>query len=89
MPEYENLDELKAHYKRGGLGDVKIKKFLNAVLEEELSPIRERRKEYEKDPAFIVEMLKKGTEKAKETAAKTLDEVKKAMRIDYFSGDLF
>jgi len=89
LPEYENLDELKAHYKRGGLGDVKIKKFLNAVLEEELSPIRERRKEYEKDPAFIVEMLKKGTEKAKETAAKTLDEVKKAMRIDYFSGDLF
>lgn len=84
LPDYNNLDELKEHYKKGGLGDVKIKKFLNAVLEEELSPIRERRREFEKDDAFVYDMLKSGTETAKEEAAKTLENVKKAMKIDYF-----
>ena len=85
LPEYANLDELKAHYERGGLGDVKIKKFLTAVLEEELTPIRLRRKEYEKDIASVYEILKKGCDAAREIAVKTLDEVKRAMRIDYFA----
>ena len=80
-----NLDELKAHYTKGGLGDVKVKKFLNAVLEEELSPIRERRKIFAEDRAAVMEMLKDGTEKARAKAASTLTEVKRAMGIDYFS----
>lgn len=84
LPDYESLNALKEHYKRGGLGDVKVKKFLNAVLEEELAPIRLRRKEYEKDIPFVYDILKKGSEKARNTAAKTLSEVKAAMRIDYF-----
>lgn len=84
LPEYQNLEELKDHYKRGGLGDVKVKKFLNKVLEEELAPIRERRKELEKDIPAIYDILKEGTKAAKEAAAQTLSEVKAAMKINYF-----
>lgn len=84
LPEYQNLDELKAHYTRGGLGDVKIKKFLNNVLQTVLAPLRERRHEYEKDIPEVYNILKKGTEQARETASKTLSEVKDAMRINYF-----
>lgn len=84
LPDYQNLDELKAHYQRGGLGDVKVKRFLNAILEEELAPIRERRKELEARIPEIYDILKKGSEKAREVAAKTLDDVKSAMKINYF-----
>lgn len=84
LPEYAGLDELKAHYMRGGLGDVKVKKFLNAVIQEELSPIRARRKEFEKDIPEIYNVLKKGSEAAREKAAATLSEVKSAMKINYF-----
>lgn len=84
LPEYNNLEELKEHYKRGGLGDVKIKKFLNQVMQEELAPIRSRRAEFEKDIPAVYEILQKGSETAKETAAQTLSEVKAAMRINYF-----
>lgn len=84
LPEYPNLDELKAHYRRGGLGDVKVKKFLNAVMEEFLEPIRTRRKEFEKDIPAIYDMLKAGCDVARATAAATLDEVRKAMKINYF-----
>lgn len=84
LPEYNNLDELKDHYKRGGLGDVKVKKFLNNVLQEELEPIRTRRKELEKDIPAIYDILKKGTAAAKEVAAQTLADVKAAMKINYF-----
>ncbi len=83
-PDYKNLDEMKEHYQRGGLGDVKVKKFLLAVLEQELAPIRERRKQYEKDIPAVYEILKKGTEAASAEAAKTLSEVRAAMRINYF-----
>ena len=84
LPDYQNLDELKAHYQRGGLGDVKVKKFLNAILQEEFEPIRNRRKEYQKDIASVYDMLKKGCEVARQTAAKTLHDVKDAMKINYF-----
>lgn len=84
LPEYANLDELKEHYQRGGLGDVKVKKFLNKVLQEELEPIRRRRKEYQKDISYVFEILKKGSEKAEAVAASTLDEVKRSMKINYF-----
>lgn len=84
LPDYANLDELKAHYQRGGLGDVKVKKFLNNVMQSELAPIRERRKQWEKDIPSVYEILKKGSEEAKNVAAKTLDDVKKAMKINYF-----
>ncbi len=84
LPEYNNLQELKDHYQRGGLGDMKVKKFLNSVLQEELEPIRNRRKEFEKDIPAVYEMLKKGCESARETASATLDEVRKAMKINYF-----
>lgn len=84
LPDYANLDELKAHYKRGGLGDVKVKKFLNKVLEEELEPIRARRKELEKDIPYIYDVLHKGSIKAREKAAQTLTDVKNAMKINYF-----
>ena len=87
LPEYQNLDELKAHYQRGGLGDVKIKKFLNAVMQAELEPIRNRRKEWEQRLPEVVEILKEGSAVAEKTAAATLDEVRKAMRIDYFEND--
>ena len=84
LPEYHNLDELKEHYQRGGLGDVKIKKFLNSVLQEELAPIRARRAEFEKDIPAVYEILRKGSDAAREVAAQTLAEVKRAMRINYF-----
>lgn len=84
LPEYPNLDELKAHYQRGGLGDMKVKKFLNAIMQETLEPIRNRRKELEKDIPAIYDMLKKGCETAREAAASTLDDVRKAMKINYF-----
>lgn len=84
LPEYASLEELKEHYQRGGLGDVKIKKFLNNVLQEELNPIRARRKEFEKDIPMVYDILKKGSEVAREAAAQTLSEVKSAMRINYF-----
>lgn len=84
LPEYKSLDELKEHYQRGGLGDVKIKKFLNKVMQEELFPIRERRKEYEKDIPAVYDILKKGSDEARQKAAQTLDEVKQAMKINYF-----
>lgn len=83
-PDYNNLQEVKDHYMRGGLGDMKVKKFLNAVLEEELSPIRERRKEFQKDIPYVYQILKEGSEKAREVAAQTLAEVRAAMKIDYF-----
>ena len=84
LPEYQNLDELKDHYRRGGLGDVKVKRFLNAVMQEELAPIRARRKELEKKIPEIYEILRKGSEKAEKVAAQTLKEVKDAMKINYF-----
>lgn len=83
-PEYASLDELKEHYQRGGLGDGKVKKFLTAILQEELEPIRQRRHEFEQDIPAVYDMLKKGCEKARAVAAATLDEVRRAMRIDYF-----
>ena len=83
-PDYQNLDELKEHYQRGGLGDMKVKKFLNKILEETLAPVRERRKEYEQDIPAVYEMLRKGSETAREAAAATLDRVRHAMKIDYF-----
>ena len=84
LPDYNNLDELKTHYQRGGLGDVKVKKFLNAVLQEEFEPIRNRRKEYQKDIAYVYQILKEGSEVAREVAQQTLHEVKDAMKINYF-----
>lgn len=87
LPDYANLDELKDHYRRGGLGDVKVKKFLLSVLEETLTPIRARRAEYQKDIAGVYDILKKGSEAAREVAAKTLSDVKKSMKIDYFSDE--
>lgn len=83
-PDYASLDEMKDHYRRGGLGDVKVKKLLLAVLEETLAPIRERRKEFEKDIPAVFEILRKGTEEARKTAAQTLSEVRDAMKINYF-----
>ena len=85
LPEYQNLDELKDHYRRGGLGDMKCKKFLNQVLNQFLEPMRARRAEFEKDIPEIYNILKKGTEQAREVGAQTMDEVRKAMRIDYFN----
>lgn len=84
LPEYKNLDELKDHYRRGGLGDVKIKKFLNNILQKELSPIREKRKHYEQNIPEIFDMLLKGSEDAREVGAETLKKVKAAMGINYF-----
>lgn len=84
LPDYNNLDELKEHYKRGGLGDVKVKKFLNNVIQAELEPIRERRKSWEKRLPDVYDILKKGSEKAEKKAAATLNDVRKAMQIDYF-----
>ncbi len=85
LPDYQNLDELKAHYQRGGLGDVKVKKFLFAVMQEELAPIRARRKEWEKDIPAVYEILRKGCEEARAVGQETLAEVKDAMKINYFS----
>ena len=84
LPEYPNLDELKAHYQRGGLGDMKVKGFLNSIMQETLEPIRNRRKEFEKDIPAIYDMLKNGCDAAREVAAATLDDVRKAMKINYF-----
>ena len=85
LPDYPNLDELKAHYRRGGLGDVKVKKFLNAILDEMLVPICKRRKEFEQDIPEVYRILKEGSMRAREVAATTLEEVRKAMKIDYFN----
>ena len=85
LPDYPNLDELKAHYTRGGLGDMKVKRFLNNILQEELEPIRQRRKMFEKDIPAVYDMLRKGCENAREVAAQTLADVRRAMKIDYFS----
>lgn len=87
LPEYANLGELKAHYERGGLGDVKIKRFLCKVMEETLEPIRTRREEFAKNPGYVRDVLKKGSETARETAARTLHDVRRAMRINYFEDD--
>ena len=84
LPDYKNLDELKAHYTRGGLGDVKVKKFLNNVMQDELAPIRQRRKEFEKDIPAVYRMLEEGSRKTEAVAAQTLAKVKRAMKINYF-----
>lgn len=84
LPDYKSLDELKEHYQRGGLGDVKVKKFLNNVIQTELEPIRNRRLEYQKDISYVYEVLKKGSEYAESVAAQTLSDVKNAMKINYF-----
>ena len=85
LPDYANLQELKDHYTRGGLGDMKVKRFMNNVLQAELEPIRNRRKEYQKDIPYVYEILKKGSEKAEAVAEKTLQEVKASMKINYFN----
>ncbi len=87
LPEYKDLDELKAHYTKGGLGDMKVKKFLYAILEEVMEPIRQRRAEYEKDIPGVFRILKEGTEIARAKAAQTLREVKQAMKINYFEDE--
>ena len=84
LPDYKNLDELKEHYQRGGLGDVKVKKFLNNVLQEELEPIRKRREELQKDIPYVYEVLKKGSVVARDTAALKLLVVRDALKINYF-----
>ena len=84
-PEYNNLDELKEHYRRGGLGDMKCKKFLNQVLNQFLEPIRQRREQFQQDIPEIYNILRRGTEQARETAAQTMSEVRRAMQIDYFN----
>ena len=84
LPEYKNLGELKAHYARGGLGDVKVKRFLNSVLQEILGPIRERRKEISKDIPAVYRILEEGSRKARKKAAETLAAMKRAMKINYF-----
>ncbi len=84
LPEYQNLDELKDHYRRGGLGDVKVKKFLNNVIQSELAPIREKRKVWESKTPEVYEILKQGTLKAREVAANTMKDVRAAMKINYF-----
>ena len=84
LPEYQNIQEMEDHYARGGLGDVKVKKFLNNVMQEELEPIRKRRKEFEKDIPEIYNILKKGSDVAEAEAANTLSNVKRAMKINYF-----
>jgi tryptophanyl-tRNA synthetase len=89
LPDYENLDELKAHYQRGGLGDVKVKRFLNDVMQETLRPIRERREDYAKNLDYVFQVLKEGTETARQVAAQTMDEMKTAMKINYFKDASF
>lgn len=87
LPEYKNLDELKEHYIRGGLGDVKIKRFLNSIMQAELEPIRARRKEYEKDIAAVYDILRAGSDRARQVAEATLQDVKDAMKINYFADE--
>ena len=89
LPEYKNLDELKAHYQRGGLGDMKVKKFLNSILQAELEPIRNKRKEYENNIDYVYNVLKEGCESAREIASQTLREVKAAMKLNYFDNEEF
>ena len=89
LPEFKNLEDLKQHYENGGVGDVKIKRFLNDILNEELEPIRQRRKELEQNIDKVYEILKQGSINAKKDASKTLEEVKHAMKIDYFSDNNF
>ena len=84
LPEYADLDEMKAHYRRGGLGDGTCKKFLFNIMEDFLQPIRERRAKYEQDIPAVYEILRKGSETARAEAARTLADVRKAMKIDYF-----
>ena len=84
LPDYPNLDELKAHYRRGGLGDMKVKRFLNAILQEELEPIRQRRREFQKDIPAVYDMLRRGCEEARNVAASTLDDVRRAKKIHCF-----
>ena len=84
LPDYSGLDELKAHYQRGGLGDVTVKKFLNNVLQSELAPIRERRRQWEQRLPEVCELLRLGSAAAEKKAAETLRDVRRAMRIDYF-----
>ena len=87
LPDYKNLDELKDHYRRGGLGDMKIKKFLNNVMQAELEPIRTRRKQWENRMDDVYDILKKGSAAAQKEAAKTLKAVKAAMKINYFDSE--
>ena len=87
LPEYNNLDELKEHYTRGGLGDVKIKRFLNSIMQAELEPIRARRKEYEKDIAAVYDILRAGSDRARQVAEATLQDVKDAMKINCFADE--
>ena len=87
LPDYASLDELKDHYRRGGLGDVKVKKFLNSILQQELEPIRTRRREFEQDIPGVYRMLKEGSDAAREVAASTLADVRRAMRINYFEDE--
>ena len=87
LPDYASLDELKAHYRRGGLGDVKVKKFLNSILQQELEPIRARRREFEQDIPGVYRMLKEGSDAARQVAASTLADVRRAMRINYFEDE--
>ena len=87
LPDYQNLDELKAHYTRGGLGDVKVKKFLNNVMQEELAPIRARRKEWEQRLPDVYEILREGSKVAEAKAAETLHDVREAMKINYFENE--
>ena len=89
LPEYKNLDELKNHYRHGGLGDMVIKKFLNNILQEFLKPIRERREELAKNIEYVYRVLENGTKDARIHAKKTVDRVKQAMKIDYFESDEF
>ena len=84
LPDYANLDALKEHYRRGGLGDVKVKRFLISILEEVLGPIRQRRKEAEQDIEGVYAILENGSKAARETAAQTLEKVRRAMKINYF-----
>ena len=84
LPDYPSLDELKAHYRRGGLGDVKVKKFLIAILEEELAPIRARRKEWEQNIPAVYRLLEEGCAAARAVASDTLADVRRAMKINYF-----
>ena len=87
LPDYQNLDELKAHYTRGGLGDVKVKKFLNNVMQEELAPIRARRKEWEQRLPDVYEILREGSKVAEAKSAETLHDVREAMKINYFENE--
>ncbi|MBR6102706.1 MAG: tryptophan--tRNA ligase [Ruminococcus sp.] len=89
LPDYKNLAEMKEHYERGGLGDMKCKKLLNNVMQKFLAPIRERRERFEKDKGYLLEILRKGTEEAVEVSNKTVSEIRNAIGINYFTDDTF